>query len=215
MPNLFLRAPRKVSLRPKKVFIFLLTLSLVWLLLFSYFNARLAPVLATLGEEAARAAAIFAVDSALSDLLSQTEEDLVSFRYDAQGRLSLLTCDTAMANRLRTAASEAVNRALAEQDTAPLSVPLGSLFRSPLFAGRGPRFTVRVVPLSRAVVTLSDSFTSAGINQTLFSLSCDITVEINTVTPTKQKTSTLFFSCPITQLVIAGDVPQIYVGAEE
>ena len=210
--GVYLQAWKK-SKRVRRVIILSLTLSLVFLLFFSYCNRRLSPIVATLAAEKAKAAAVSAVDRALATVL-EAEGEIVKTEFDTRGRLTLLTCNTAAANRIRTVASEAVNAALTDEEITKISVPIGSLFDAPLFAGRGPRLSARICPLSYATVTISDAFTSAGVNQTLFTLSCEISVEINTITPLSQSPSTLFFSCPITQIVIAGDVPQVYVGGE-
>ncbi|MBP3685498.1 MAG: sporulation protein YunB [Clostridia bacterium] len=211
MHTVLSRLTHTERIRLRRGAILLFTLGLLFLLCVSYFNARLAPIVAELAVEKARALAIGAVDQALEETLSSTEE-LIRPGYDDRGRLSILTCDSAAANRLRTAASKAVNSALSEAEYGTLSVPLGSLLDSPFLVGRGPKISARVLPLSNAVVTLSDSFTSAGINQTLFSLSVNVSVEISVVMPLKSHAATLDFSCPVTQLIIAGDVPQVYLG---
>lgn len=208
--TLALSRPKRRTLQ--RLFVALSTLGLLFLLLFSYFNARLSPVLFELSAQKASSLATYTVDSCLSDLLGQ-EGSLLKMSYDSRGRLSLLTCDTAAANRVRTKVSLAVNAALENEEYTALSVPLGSLFSSPLFAGHGPHVSARIVPLSTARVSLADSFTSAGINQTMFTLACEIEVEVSLISPFCRETRTLFFTCPITQIIIAGDVPQVYLGA--
>ncbi len=187
------------------------TLFLLSALLLSYFLNRLSPALYDMALQEAKNRAVYAVDTALKELLSEGESP-VKTNFDARGRLTLITCDSALNGRIRFAASEAIGRLL-EGDSSTIRIPLGSLLDSPLTMGRGPKISVHVVPLSTAVVRLKDSFTTAGINQTLFTLSCEITVEISLVAALDRKTDTLVLSSPVTQMVIAGDVPEVYVGA--
>ncbi len=207
---LYLKAGYAHPQKRQKALCWIIVSLVLTLLLLTLINARLSPIVASLGREKAMQIAVCAIDEALTQTLGDAET-LFSVCTDATGKATLISCDTAAANRLRSKASEAINRALNEKDATAFQIPLGNLFSAPLFSGRGPKINACILPLSVATVTLSDDFLSAGINQTLFTLSCDVTVTVRLVTPLSREKITLNLSCPVSQFLIPGNVPGVYV----
>ena len=189
----------------------LLIALILFLMLFSYFDLRLKPVLGVIAEEETRKLAARAADRAAEEVFAAFSGKLVHCSYDERGQLVLLSCDTAAANRLRTALSEQVMQALKEEEYASFRVPVGNLLQGEIFSGHGPGVEVRVVPVSAAEVELQDDFSTAGINQTLFTLSAKVTVHVGLLMPLKQEDKTFTVTCPLIEMVISGDVPEVYL----
>lgn len=188
-----------------------LILSLALLLLLAVLlNARLTPLVSKFGLEKVRSLSIAAVDEALLRTFNNTQE-LFTIHRDAIGQITFLACDTEAVNRLRALLAETINSALQSKEETTFSIPLGNLFSAPLLAGKGPSVTAHLTPLSSALVTLTDSFREAGINQTLFTLSCNVEVRVRLICPLAQNSETFSLSCPIAQILLPGSVPDVYV----
>lgn len=193
--------------------VLLLSLLLLCLLIFSYFHHRLAPLL--LGVAESRAYVLFeeATSRALLLSLDSAGTPFIHCTYDDAGRLSLITCDSARIGRLRAELGRTLLDELSRERYTEFDVPLGNLIGSGLFFGKGPALTVRFVPASSVTVDLADEFLSAGINQTMFSLSAVVTLRACLLLYGYTHEVTLTLSLPLEQIVLSGQVPQVYLSA--
>ncbi|MGN1074479.1 MAG: sporulation protein YunB [Eubacteriales bacterium] len=137
---------------------------------------------------------------------------LVTLEYDASGAVTALHTDTAGISRLRTAICGAALDALSEIPPSKLAVPLGSLSRSALLYGRGPRVRVAVVPSGSVRCGVDSAFESAGINQTRHTVTVTVEAEVCILLPGERLESTVRASVPVAETVLLGGVPDFYAG---
>lgn len=200
----------KKSRRGAVVFV---TALLLFALFFAYVDLRLRPVLVVVARHEAEILSERAVNAACQEVFGKVESPFVRASYDDRGRLTLVSSDTAQVNRLRADLSESILAHLQGEGYTTFTVPLGNLTDVELFSGRGPGLSVRFVPVSSAHVEIRDAFSSAGVNQTLFSLTAEVEIGVELVAPFYRDETVLQLSCPLTQMIIAGEVPEVYIGA--
>jgi len=181
-------------------------------------NGKLLPVLEAKAASQANNLMTQAIDVAVDGCLQENDMDygdFVTVTTDAAGKVTSLTSNTAANSRFKRRVSEAVIRQLGALDSDALSVPLGTLTGQPLLSGAGPSVRVRVDSVGDVTADYSNSFTSAGVNQTLHRVCLDITATIYLFLPGKILPVTVSDSICVAETVIVGETPDTYLNLEK
>ena len=196
---------RKKWVRPLMAVTFVVLLAVVWV------GQSAARILFSYGEHAAaaKAQAIFA-ETVKSLCETEAFSDAVSLETDETGSVKALFGNTALQNHLQATLAEALCEAFEQSDRVSFTVPMGTLLGDPLSSGHGPTVTFLMAMVGSPTVTLEDDFSAAGINQTYHTTTANAEITVLITALGKQKQTTLSLSVPVSQTVIAGDVPQFY-----
>ena len=110
---------------------------------------------------------------------------------------------------------EAVIRQLGALDSDELGVPLGSLTGQPLLSGVGPRVRVRVDSVGEVTADYDNTFTSAGVNQTLHRVCLNINAAVYLFLPGEVYPVSVSSSVCVAETVIVGETPDTYLNLEK
>ena len=181
--------------------------------LFFWMDANLRPVILTMAEAQARVMAVQAMNDAVFDVMRSggLYDDLMTVVLDDNGRVSVMRADTAKMNELATTSALRVQQNLSEIAEAGISIPLGAALGSQLFAGSGPRITVRIVPVGAVSTEFKSEFSAAGINQTRHRIFLRIDTTVQMVIPTGTQTAHVSAHVPVAESIIVGEVPDSFV----
>ena len=135
---------------------------------------------------------------------------LISFRTGEDGHVTALESNMAEFSRLQSAVAQDVLERLEHMEEADLEIPLGTLTGSPLLAGRGPAFTVRMQAEGTCSVRFGNRFTQAGINQTMHSILLYVDVSVNILLPGFSTVTDVTNAFSVAETVIVGQVPDTY-----
>lgn len=177
-------------------------------------NRRLGPVLEAKASSQATNLMTQAIDTAVDNCLQEngmSYGDFVTITTDGLGKVTALTSNTAANSRFKRQVAEAVTRQLTTLDSDALSVPLGTLTGQPLLSGKGPSVRVRVDSVGEVTADYTNSFTAAGVNQTLHRVSLDITATIYLFLPGKILPVSVSSSVCVAETVIVGETPDTYL----
>lgn len=136
--------------------------------------------------------------------------NLISFEKDNEGKISALQSNIAEFNRLQAVITQDVLKRLGETGDSHLSIPIGTLSGSALFAGRGPKLTVKMQTMGSCTAHFENQFHDAGINQTTHRILLYVDVSVSILLPgfsTHTKVSNAF---SVAETVIVGAVPDSY-----
>ena len=136
---------------------------------------------------------------------------IVFFEKDLNGRITALKTNMSEVNRLKTDILNRINDEILAMDTSMLGVPLGSLFFSEFFSGRGPSIPVEILSIRNSDASFSSDFSAAGINQTLHQLNLQISVDVAVLVLGKTKSFTVTSQVVVAETVIVGQVPNTYL----
>ncbi len=139
-----------------------------------------------------------------------TDLEFLIIRYDREGKIQSISVDTQKVTAMRTNLMRSFLEHQKKEGVQHLAIPIGNLSKSPLFYGRGPSFQVKILPCEQIDIDITDSFISAGINQTLHQINLSITAEIEILLPTSVLVETVQAEIPLTKTWIVGDVPNLY-----
>ncbi len=181
-------------------------------------NARFRPVLETAAASRATNLMTQAIDTAVDSCLQEngmSYADFVTLDLDSAGKVTSITSNTAANSRFKRQVVAAVIRQLSAMDSDALGVPIGTLTRQPLLSGVGPSVRVRVDGVGDVTADYSNSFTSAGVNQTLHRVSLDITATVHLFLPGEVLPVSVSSSVCVAETVIVGETPDTYLNLDK
>lgn len=183
------------------------------LALFFWADANLRPVILTMAEAQARVMAVQAMNDAVFEVMRSDGlyEDLMTVVLDEKGRVAVMRADTARMNELATTSALRVQQNLSKIAEAGISIPLGAALGVQLFAGSGPRITVKIVPVGAVSTDFKSEFSAAGINQTRHRIFLRIDTTVQMVIPTGTQTAQVSAHVPVAESIIVGEVPDSFV----
>lgn len=179
------------------------------------FRKQLAPMAEQLLTTQVDNQASDAINEAIQQEMSETPyETLVTIEKRQDGAVTAVQTDIAAVNRLKTDILKRVDQRLENLSTEELGVPIGSVILPELFSGRGPDIPVRVIAVRASDASFLNSFTAAGINQTLHRITIEVNVVITILTWTGTQNVAVRTSVLAAETVIVGTVPTTYFGVE-
>ena len=192
-------------------------LVLVCLLLHTL-NSRLRPVLEATASSQATNLMTQAINTAVDNCLQDngmTYGDFVTLETDSAGKVTSITSNTVSNSRFKRQVVESVIRQLGALDSGELGVPLGTLTGQPLLYGAGPKVRVEVDSVGEVTADYQNSFTSAGVNQTLHRVCLDIGATIYLFLPGEVLPVSVSSSVCVAETVIVGETPDTYLNLEK
>lgn len=157
------------------------------------------------------------INAAVANYFAQNNTvytDLVVLSRNAQGQIDAAEANTVRINQIKTSVIERV-RALAAEDTGlTVSVPTGNLTGLSYLAGRGPAIRIKLQMSSNVTADFESTFTSAGINQTMHTITLRVAADMYIMFPTGRASSTFSTDYMVGQTVIVGAVPDSFASID-
>lgn len=181
-------------------------------------NGRLLPVLEATASSQAANLMTQAINAAVDNCLQENDmnyADFVTVQRDSEGKVTSIVSNTAANSRFKRQVAEAVGRQLSALDSDALGVPLGTLTGQPLLSGAGPRVRVKVDSVGEVATDYENSFTSAGVNQTLHQVCLNITATIYLFLPGNVFPVSVSNKVCVAETVIVGETPDTYLNVEK
>lgn len=151
------------------------------------------------------------ISSAVGDYLEEnryTYSDFAAVLYDADGKAVSIEAVTYNINKVQSELTEKINTAFEQSGSSSAEIPIGSLTDSYMLAGKGPHLRLRICPAREASVSLTSSFSSAGMNQTCHRISVMVTTDINSSLPLYSFNTETDFEFLLAENIIVGEVPE-------
>jgi len=206
------RRVRKKVNRGRRAFVFILIIiALVSWLMFTVVDNTIIPAVTTIASQRAVTVINEVINETLTGIIDDfalTSEDFYNLTTDDTGRLTSLSVDTILVNRVANLLAMDVSGGLSYGDAMRVGVPMGLFTGMPIFAGAGPDFYVNIVPAGEATVEYETSFTSAGINQINFQVWLYVETTMRIVLPLQDTTIPVSRRVPLVNTVFAGEVPE-------
>lgn len=193
----------------KAVLVFVIVLALF----FYIFQIRLRPMLRSYASSEIRNQVYQIINGVVENMLTSeniTYDDLVTLEKDSDGRVSAITTNMAKMNTFKTQVADQI---LKENETfkrSDIKIPIGNLMGSDLLLGRGPCLSIRMIPFSSINATYSNSFTSAGINQTRHQIMMNFSAKMGMLMPGNSEDVDINVDVCIAETVIVGATPQFF-----
>ena len=147
------------------------------------------------------------VDHTVRTVVESNNAEFVKLTKNDNGTVSAIEADTSNINFLKTTVSESISEALEENSETIVSVPVGSVSNINLFAGRGVKVKMKIVPSRSVSTSVRSEIVSTGINQTCHRILLDVNTEISVIMPVSTQTVTVTETYVIAETVIIGEIP--------
>lgn len=154
-----------------------------------------------------------AVFSVLSNSLV-AYDTLVDTEKSASGEISAVHVNTLKMNMLKARIADNITENIYSKENTEISLKLGSIYKSPLFAGSGPNIKIKLYPAKQAMIQFKEAFSQSGINQVKHTIYLDITVNFTITSSISKKSFQFNTQMPIADTIIVGTVPKYYGGTE-
>lgn len=174
---------------------------------------NLTQVVLSLAQAQARAMAVKVLNQSAEELLASvgvTYDSLMKVVTDGQEQVRLIQANTPEMNRLASKVSLLAQEKLLGKGDQAVKVPLGSALGMTLFAGAGPKLSVRVLPVGSVHAEFHTDFQTAGINQTRHRVSLVLTAQVQLVLPTGSKRVEVSTQVAMAESIIVGEVPDTF-----
>lgn len=136
---------------------------------------------------------------------------IVYFEKDLDGRITALKTNMSEVNRLKTDILHIINDEILALDSSDLGIPIGSLFLSELFSGRGPVIPVHILSIRNADAGFVSHFSQAGINQTLHQVTMQVSIDVAVLVLGRTSSFTMCSEVLVAETVLVGDVPSTFL----
>ena len=181
-----------------------------------YVFSVMRPAFAALAENRAKELAARIINEVVVQQFAQETDydDIVSFERSDDNKINAVKSNLAGVSKLKSDLSLDILQKISALNGQQLSVPLGSLMGSDLFAGFGPEIPFEIKPYGTVNTDIQTEFTEAGINQTKLDVTISVKADMSILMPTMRKKSTVETTVPVIQTVIVGDIPQSYTNVD-
>lgn len=175
------------------------------------FTCRMRPVITRYSETVAERILLNSTNKAVAEVLAESEtayNDIVKTERNAEGNVTSLHVDTVKINLLQSNISLAVSEIAAENETFSISIPIGTFLGSEYTNGYGPRVKLNAQLTSGTVVTFSNEFREAGLNQVIHRIVFNIETSGRLVMLGKTDGLSVTASAVVAETVIVGVLPE-------
>lgn len=198
----------------RKVFTAIFLLSVLLLAAFGVLREKYSVIIRELAEIQVKNATSDLTNDAIArqiEIGNIAYDRIVYFEKDLNGRITALKTNISEVNRLKTDILNIINDEILALDSSDIGVPLGSIFLSELFSGKGPAIPVHILSIRNADAAFESSFMEAGINQTLHKLTMVVSIDASVLVLGKTTSFTIATEVVVAETVIVGDVPETYL----
>ena len=200
----------------KKLLLFFISVLVLAILLFVYFQRNVTRVLISISEATMRASTTVAVNDAVFYTLSDEMryEDLVKIDRDKDGDIVAVSANPLKINKIARDTASISQSNLKNLSLNGIPVPLGALTGIEAFAGLGPSIQFRIIPVSSVSCDFSSTFESVGINQTKHSIYLNVIADISIVMPSRTENFAVLTEILVGESVIVGAIPDAYLQSD-
>ncbi len=196
----------------------IITLSVLFTLIAAFllhYFLYVAPLFKKVSEEQTRAFITATVEKASAEIVTNTYSyrDFVEIVKDGDNNIALLQANSVLVHTLARSVSAKANEYISAAGNLTIEIPLGNMTGITLFAGRGPLYSVKAIPVGVISVQILSEFFGAGINQTLHRISFHIRANVDVILPGVDSQVSVDVPVPVAESVIVGKVPQFYLNS--
>ena len=182
--------------------------------LFLYFRSHYRELIGELAQVQVKNTTSDLTNDAIARQIAKGEiqyDRIVYFEKDLDGRITALKTNMSEVNRLKTDILNIINDEILALDSADMGIPIGSLFLSELFSGKGPAIPVHILSIRNADANFISHFSQAGINQTLHQVTMEVSIDVAVLVLGRTSSFTMCSEVLVAETVLVGDVPDTFL----
>lgn len=143
------------------------------------------------------------------------EYEMITVKEDEEGKIKLLQVNTRPLNNMISDITNDIQVSLNDNEIVNSYIPFGSITGVKWVSGLGPKIPLEIALSGTIQTKIRNDFSAAGINQTLHRLYLDITCNISILTPYETIETQVTNELILSENIIVGDVPDVYMNSGE
>jgi len=194
--------------RKMKCIIFLLITALILVVL----TMRVSTLFNSLAQSKARFEATYAINKVIGETTvdSKTYSDIIIKEYDGEGKITAVSTDSALINRMQSEISARLIERFRENNQYYITLSIANILGMRTITGFGPKVPIKISPSPNVSIKFDDSFVSAGINQTKFAVNITVEAEMMVSAIPFRTSVGVERTIPVAQVVLVGSVPDTF-----
>ncbi|MBR7091485.1 MAG: sporulation protein YunB [Clostridia bacterium] len=202
----------KSNKKRKRIIRWLVILGIV-ILIFTFFNMYVKPVIINVSEAKVKSLSTQAINSAVQSVINNTNvyDNIIEVVLDSNGKISMFQVNSLEINKLSKEIGKTAQNNMELVSSKGIDIPLGTLSGIAVLVGIGPNINFHINPIGTIQSHFNSEFSTAGINQTNHRIYLTMTATINIVLPTSTRTVTTNSHILICESIIVGEVPDTYL----
>ena len=137
-------------------------------------------------------------------------EDIMTMHRDADNNIQMISADIKTINKIISDVALEIQKEINKQEEDTVSLKLGMLTGTTLFASVGPTIPVKISTVGSVKTSYTSEFVESGVNQTLHRVYLNVKTTISIVTPYNTIEEPVETQIIIMENVLVGKVPQSY-----
>ncbi len=143
------------------------------------------------------------------------DSEIINITQNENGDIQLLQVNAKPLNSMISDITNDIQESLNDNDIVNAYIPFGSITGIKFISGIGPKIPI-TISLSGTIQTkIRNEFDDAGINQTVHRLWLDVICDVNILTPYEVISTEVVNEIVLSENVIVGGVPDVYMNLEE
>lgn len=182
------------------------------LLTFGFTIYRIDKLYAMQVEAYASNVGISVINQAVNNIISNNPQ-YDKFTYiicNSENKVTAAESNTVLMNSFKSQLTQEIVRLLEENPRHTVLIPLANIWGVAFFSNRGFEIPIIFMPISDIKTNFYDELKNSGINNTKHSLNINVEITLNIVGYFSQKQRVVATTVPVSETIIAGDVPSYY-----
>ncbi len=142
------------------------------------------------------------------------DSEMITVKQDDNGNIQLLQVNSTPLNNMISDITNDIQISLDNNDNVTSDIPFGSVTGVKWLSGVGPRIPIKVALSGTIQTKIRNEFNDAGINQTIHRLWLDIVCDIDILTPYEVISTQVTNEVVLSENVIVGGVPTVYMNTD-
>ena len=155
-------------------------------------------------------AVIISNEKAIEVMKKYEYEDIMTIHRDADNNIQMISADIKTINKIISDVALEIQKEINKQEEDTVSLKLGMLTGTTLFASVGPTIPVKISTVGSVKTSYTSEFVESGVNQTLHRVYLNVKTTISIVTPYNTIEEPVETQIIIMENVLVGKVPQSY-----
>ena len=206
----FYRFKRYLRKRKKKTLACLIV-SLVFAIILTAVETRIAPMVESLSETAVRSKTAELINEGFIASVDKVEfDDIYKLKYGENGEITGLFLNSFAVNKIKSEVLKNVNSSIKNGENT-VKIPIGNIFGGGFLSGRGKAVTVKILSVTALTGEIVNKTKDSGVNQTHLSSYININAEVCASVFGKSIKTSTESNVLLCESVIVGKVPDTFM----
>jgi sporulation protein YunB len=198
----------------KKVF-FVIIIMLIAFLVMTNFLRAIDPIFVSACKDKANSVVTIEINKITTDVVEEYKsEEIVTIKEDEEGNVKLLQVNSRPLNSMISDITTKIQENLNNNSIVNTSIPFGGITGIKWISSMGPKIPVGISLAGTIQTKIKNEFNEAGINQTEHRLWLEIICNISILTPYRTEETEVSSEMILSENIIIGGVPNVYMNLE-